>query len=284
VSWFDQVTSFLAASILLLGSLVFVLLLLWIFSGNSVLELVAPIQIARGASQQETFEPEFLPPSAEETVEFEELRLQQQLLAVTDAASRIAGTPIATLASLDQASQHIGTRELGPNDRPSPNDTADLGLRAQRWTLVFKARDVDSYARQLDHYQIELGVMGGGLAGVDYASQLSSPQPLLRHGEADHEQRLYLLWTYSSPLKQFEQVLLQRGRFASGDVVTITGREVLKFIPPELDQQLAALQLEYAAAKGYSTVEQVAKTVFTSNSRADGYQFQVTQQRYKKTR
>ena len=143
---------------------------------------------------------------------------------------------------------------------------------------------VPGAAQQLDHYEIELGLIGGGIAGLDYASSLSN-QPNLRHGDSGSEKRLYFMWSRVSPLIRFDRQLLQRAyaHAATADAVTARAerREILKFIPPALENQLAKIELEYAMARGRS-FNSIAKSVFFCESGGDGYQFVVRQQRYRK--
>jgi hypothetical protein len=57
---------------------------------------------------------------------------------------------------------------------------------------------------------------------------------------------------------------------------------MLKFIPKDLENQLAQIELEYSTSKGYPSVTQIAKTIFESKSDGGGYKFEVTSQRYRK--
>ncbi|MFK8115392.1 MAG: hypothetical protein AB8B91_24560 [Rubripirellula sp.] len=286
VSRFDEVTSFLAALILLIGSLVFVLGLLWVFAErDSDVELKSPPRLTWSSPSPQGITPEFLLPGVEETTDIQEQSMQEVVLAVTDAASEVAGSRFFSLASQTNFSPSSG----GPGDSRPPGPISDFAVvsRAERWQLMFSASQIKAYAKQLDHFEIEIGLIGGAVVGVDYASDLSSAVPKLRRGASDAERRLYFLWTQPNPLREFDLQLLRRGRFASGSLAghsaTIGQRHMLKLIPSGLENELAKLELQYAAEHGVSSVERIAKTVFTSKSTSDGYQFFVTQQRYKKT-
>jgi hypothetical protein len=93
------------------------------------------------------------------------------------------------------------------------------------------------------------------------------------------------MWSRPSPLIQFDRQLLRRAGAQLGSVSGASGpgqkREILKFIPPPLENQLAKIELEYAMARGRS-VNSIANTVFLSRSGGDGYQFVVSGQRYRK--
>lgn len=168
------------------------------------------------------------------------------------------------------------TDSEGDSDKRSAPPGGDDGEipRFQRWQLDFEARDIDSYARQLDHFAIELGLIGGEIDGIDYVSELSS-RAIVRHGDSGAEKRLYFMWNRENPLIWFDRQLLQRAG------ARVSRREILKFIPPALENQLAKIELEYAMARGRS-FNSIAKSVFFCESGGDGYQFVVRQQRYHK--
>ena len=57
---------------------------------------------------------------------------------------------------------------------------------------------------------------------------------------------------------------------------------MLKFIPKDLENQLAVIELDYAKSKGHQSVTEIAKTVFENNPDGNGYKFEVISQRYRK--
>jgi hypothetical protein len=170
-----------------------------------------------------------------------------------------------------------------PNSEPNQNDTARQrshhGARpsvddpTRRTAGVMRTSWYDRLTS--NHYGIELGLIGGSIQGVDYASKLST-RPQLRRGQSSLEKRLYFMWTRPSPLMQFDRQLLRHAG------AQLERREMLKFIPPPLENQLAKIELEYASARGHQSLEPVAKTIFTSKAEADGYHFVVSAQRDRK--
>lgn len=271
-SGFDKVTSLLAALILLLGSLALVLAIRWLFSDDPQGVVLGGHRIAWGAVKLSGDSAEFLAPQAEELVELQESGLRDSLRALTSEVSRVAGSAEINLAERT-TSPPSGESQSGGDRRLAPAAGDGSLPRFQRWELEFEARDSEAYARQLDHLGIELGLVGGGIAGLDYLSGLSG-QTVLRRGESGAEQRLYFMWTGENPLIHFDRELLERAG------VEVDRREILKFIPPLLENQLAKIELEYAMARGQS-FESIAKTVFFFESGGDGYRFVVRKQRYR---
>jgi hypothetical protein len=75
---------------------------------------------------------------------------------------------------------------------------------------------------------------------------------------------------------QYDRQLLRKA-----DVSLQGGRQMLKFIPTELENQLAQIELEYAQSKGHQAAKEIAKTIFESVADGSGYKFQVVSQRYR---
>ncbi|TWT73214.1 hypothetical protein [Allorhodopirellula solitaria] len=278
-SKFDSVSSFFMAVMLFLGVFVFMLFVVWLTMRMPVrVKPIAPIieEAAGRADNAEGFERDFEPPGAEEVEELTEPTLQDTIEAVTDAVSSVA-------ASLDtmntNASASTSGSGKGDSRPPGPEgEGEDIVPRFERWQLNFSAKNIKAYSQQLDFYKIELGSIGGGTQGVDYATNLST-RPQSRHSDdSESEKRLYFMWTTASPLKSYDIQLLGQAGIQTG------GRQILKFIPPDLENLLAHTELEYARSKGHQSVTEIAKTVFQSKPAGSGFAFEVTEQRYRTNR
>ena len=279
-TWFDSVTSLLMALMLFLGTLVSVLLVVWLLLERpSEIDEQKPVKIRWGSFNPEGLEQDFLEPGEDEVVDLTEPSMQDSLLAVTDAVSNVAAS---RRTNLINRSGRQGDKSDGDSRPPGPDGVDDLIPRFERWQLNFSAKDLDSYARQLDHYGTEIGLIGGGIQGVDYARFLSSPRPRLRHGTSSDETRLYFLWTDAGPLMRFDRQLMRRAFDSGSSNTPVENRQMLKFISQGLENQLAKLELKYARSKGHATIDSIAKTVFISTPRGEGYQFVVAAQRYRK--
>lgn len=276
VTLYDSVTSFLTALMLMIGTIVSILFLLWLIDSQPAAESFPPPSISRVSTYHPPgLERDFQVPGVREVEKLQEISIADALEAVTDAASRVAGSPIA--AESETFVNSLGENGVGDSRPPGPINS-DVGVPAfDRWQLKFRARNLRSYASQLDHFGIELGAIGGGIAGVDYATDLTSGRPGKRHGESGAESRLYFLWNASGPLLGYDRQLLA----SSG--VEIGGRQVIKFVSPGLEKRLTELELEYARAHGRQSIAEIAKTVFESEPTAGGFRFRVVAQRYRKT-
>jgi hypothetical protein len=278
-SRFDLVTSFFMALILFIGTFVTMLFIIWITSRWSFpprpIEPIIENPAGRG-DNAEGFERDFEPPGAEEVEELMEPTLQDTIEAVTDAVSSVAASLVTTDTSATATTAGTGAGDSRP---PGPEgEGEDIVPRFERWELTFTAKDVPSYATQLDFYQIELGAIGGSIQGVDVANNLAGNPQKRRIEDTASEKRLYFMWKSPSPLMQFDRQLLQK----SG--IGLQNRQMLKFIPKDLENQLAAIELEYSKSKGHPSVTEIAKTVFGSKPDGGGYKFEVVSQRYRKSR
>lgn len=272
VSLFDAVTSLLMSLMLMLGSLVMLLVMVWLLDQTPEMARSIPQpEQASATTSPDGFELDFQEPGVEEVEQLLEITLAQQLEAVTEAVSTVAASPVAV-----DTAQNVNRRgkQAGDSREPGPNNQQGVP-RFQRWQLKFEATNRASYAKQLDHFGIELAAIGGGRSGVDYASSLSST-PQLRHGASRDEKRLYFLWRQSGPLVAYDRQLLGLAG------VELSGRQLLKFIPETLENQLAAVELEYARSHGRSSSQEIATTVFLCEPIPDGYHFRVVSQRYRR--
>ena len=275
ISKFDVVTSLFLSLILFIGTFVLMLFIVWLLGGKPKPRALAPLieNPAGRGDNAEGFERDFEPPGAEEVEELLEPTLQDTIEAVTDAVSTVA----ATLDSMNtNATASTAGTGKGDSRPPGPEGEGDdIVPRFERWDLRFSAKNLRDYAGQLNFYKIELGAVGGDIQGVDVVNNLVG-NPKSRRTPSENEKRLYFMWKSPSPLMQFDRQLLQQAG------VALQSRQMLKFIPPELENQLAHTELEYAKSKGYQSVTQIAKTVFESTAGGDGYAFEVIEQRYRK--
>ncbi len=268
-SGFDLVSSFLLAVLVMLATLVMILLTLWLLAFRTAgADRLPPPRMLSGSLSPALPERDFEVPADVE---------------VTDLASPTLANLVAEVDSLSR--QVDGADQLGNGARPGTDQglLAGTGLddhgvvpASQRWELSFVAPHQAAYARQLDWHGMELGVFGGGFTGLDYASGLST-SPLARHSrDASGESRLYFSWVRRNPLAAYE-----RGLLVEAGIPT-KGRQIVKFVPAELEIRLSEIELEYAHSNGVTSRRAIGKTVFRSEPDGAGYRFIVVSQRYKR--
>jgi len=275
---FDVVTSFFMALILFIGTFTLMLFIVWLTTRKTT--VIKPIEIveenAAGRDDNaEGFERDFEPPGVEEVEELLEPTLADTIEAVTDAVSSVA----ASLDTMDtNATANSAGAGQGDSRPPGPEgEGEDIIPRFERWQLNFSAKGKQEYAKQLEFFGIELGAVGPPIQGVDYAFNLTGSPQTRRETDSTKEERLYFMWTSPSPLKRYDAALLQQA-----GVPMNAQRQMLKFIPDQLANQLYQIEMEYAQSNNNVTeVKRIKKTVFETNTAGAGYQFEVVEQRYR---
>ncbi len=277
VSPYERAVSWVVSLNLLVGLGVGLLFLFWlshviVIRGEQT-EIIRVEKIAGRGDHAAGFARDMEAPGIEELEEETEPQVEQLLEAVTDVVS----TQAAALDNVQTTmfSSNTGTG-VGDSRPPGPEGEGDdIIPRGERWEIQYNSNSSEAYSAQLDYFRIELGVVGGGQTQVDYAFNLRKSRPDSRQGAGgESEKRLYMLWS-SGTLKRFDQQFLR----AAG--ITTTNRIVMQFYPPEVENQLANIEMAYAEKNGKTSVKQIKKTVFGVRAEGNGYQFFVVSQQYR---
>lgn len=171
-----------------------------------------------------------------------------------------------------------GGRSTGSGDQlAAGRGNGGAGIpRHERWEIRFdEGRTLDEYARQLDFFGIELGVLQG-LGEVAYAYKLQQPKPETRIGNRAAEERMYMTWSRggggrdasSKRLEAADRQLLARAG------IDATGRDVLQFYPADTENQLAFYEREYRGLEAKA----IRRTRFGVRKEGASYQFFVIDQ------
>lgn len=141
--------------------------------------------------------------------------------------------------------------------------------REQRWYVRFGDRvPVEEYAKQLDYFGIELGVILPDKR-LAYVSKLSQPAPMVRYTqEGTSDDRLYMTWQggerRSADLSLFKK---------AGIDVEVTNT-IFHFYPKATEATLVQLEIDFRGRP----VSQIRRTYFTVEPNGGAYKFTVTQQ------
>lgn len=140
--------------------------------------------------------------------------------------------------------------------------------RHERWEIRFDVGStLETYARQLDSFGIELGLIGGS-DQIVYLYNLSKAKPDRRTAPATKDQRLYMTWQRGA-LRDADRQLFARAK------IPTSGKIVAQFYPAEVERQLA--EAEAAYAKQAQNVA-IRKTIFGITIDNDAFRFTVVQQ------
>ncbi len=274
VSLYDRVASWLVALLIFVGVTVFCLFVIWLTNRLSPPLVAVPIQAENLGGSPEGVLGDSLQldaPDAEEIsreAELEEPQIEQTLALVeTVVAAHLAELDDPQLSD-DPESGKAGKSE-GTGDNPALGEGGGSvgGVpRYKRWIIHYEASSLEEYARQLDFFKIELAAVGEN--GVEYASALSQARPRRRTaGRNAQENRLYMSWTEGS-LKKFDLQLLRKAG------INPQGKIILQFYPPEVEAQLAQLEVAF---RGHQP-KQIRRTYFKVQRSGSGYRFVVVDQ------
>jgi hypothetical protein len=168
----------------------------------------------------------------------------------------------------------------GRNGGTGTGDSFDDGDRrvgtpappARHWEVLFSQNTLDGYAKQLDFFRIELGVLLPG-SKIIYACNLTKSKPDIRTvaNPAASESRCYLTWR-SGEMQQADRDLLARAGVDVGNAL------VVKFLPPEVEERLVELEKSYAGADA----KRIKKTRFGVRADGAGFTFFVLEQPLKR--
>ena len=282
VSSYDRAWSWLLALLLLLGTAVFLLFMVWLSNHIHVTEITREVDLTEvgdgegggdgrpaGGTQLES------PNDSTEPVPITDTTPDMQ-----DTLTAVSETVVEQVSKLDDPSlqppKAKGDYGTGGGSGGGSGPGRGLGHgkgrpgRPQRWELrLDKGSTPENYARLLDSFGIELGVITPG-DKVVYLSKFSAGIPTKHEGPRAADKRYYFVWR-GGDFKDAELEFFRRAR------VSTEGGTIYKFLPPKVEQDL--LQLEKAFQN--KTIAEIKKTRFGILTDGAGFKFYVISQMLK---
>jgi hypothetical protein len=281
VSRYDQVSSTLVAAVIVLGVVTLMMFLVWLSSRVLWVAPAVPVTVlddvgggGSGSGPYSGGEGELQEPSSDEfgaptapPVEQSIGAIASVVAARTDDLEVLEGDTTPGSGIGHGVGTGIGD---GRGKGPGGPGTADGIPAYERWELRMSAASLDEYAKQLDFFRVELGVVGGGNPNVEYVSKLSTEKPTVRVANPKDERRLRFLHR-SGELRQADKQLATKAG------VRTDGRIVFQFYDQQMYQTLLALE---NARKGNRRIAEVRRTVFGVKAAGGRYEFYVIDQQY----
>ncbi len=275
VSRYDQVSGLLLAVILLLGVITALMFLVWLSSRLVVRRAPPALQILEdvgGGGRGDTLAPgeqfDFEEPI--EQIAADQPPVESTLESISTIVTQTQELSLAEQTGGQGSGQGSGMGD-GRGTGPGGPGTSD-GIPAwERWEIRMSAANLDTYARQLDFFGVELGVAGGGDPSVRYISNLANAKPTVRVGDPRDEKRLRFLHR-SGQLRDADRTLATKAG------VDPTGKVVFQFYTPATYQTLLTLE---NAKMGSRRIIEVRKTVFGVREENGRYEFFVISQEYR---
>ncbi len=151
------------------------------------------------------------------------------------------------------------------------DDTVDVLPPWERWEIRFSTASDDDYAKQLDHFEIELGALHRTSPDIEYARNLAKDKPPSRKGTRSTEPRLYLIHQKAAPSVTLTKSLLKKAGIPTDRCY------LAQFYPEAAYRRLLKVE---KASLGMRNLESVRKTVFAVRPRGDGFEFFVVRHRF----
>lgn len=258
VSRYDRAASMLISLLVLLGIAVLVMFIVWLTNRIFVHHEPPPVLAADLGQPDDPWggSDDIEPPAPQETDVLEE-EIDETLEAVSDAVATRA-TMMSKRVSGDGTGR--GGSGTGRGRRGS----------SRNWEVQFiKGNTLETYARQLDFFKIELGVLRPG-GKIEYANNLSARRPQVRSGATAEEKRYYLTWRRGE-LQEADRDLLRKAGIEAGR------DQIFKFLPPPVEAALVGLERTQAGGRD----DKIRMTRFGLLPEGDGYKFYVMRQTYR---
>ncbi len=276
-SAYERVASMLLALLILLGLIVFCMFIAWLGSRLFVPELPVPIPLEQvGGGISGGFVGESMPldsPTWQDVAgetDIQQPEFQQTVAAVMESvATRQADLADPNVAEVTGESRG-GTRQTGTGNRPGKGfGEGRPGIPPHmRWEIRFpEGKSLEEYARYLDFFKIELGVLGAG-SDVGLVSSLSRVPPAVRmRPRIEQAQVMFMTWRTGKLLESDKQLAQRAG-------LDTEGKTILQFFPYETEQLLLRLERDFRGVEA----GKIRKTVYQVEASADGFSYKVVDQ------
>ncbi len=270
VNSFDRTTSLLVSLLLLIGTTVTVMVIVFLFRTFRPEQEPArliPISKPRGEPIK-GYEEEIEPPGLEDAPEDVPPQLQETLKELTNAITN----KTALLANESFVADTLAGKGAGPGNKNYDGDGGEGGTDPPK-ELRFEARSDADYAAMIDFFGGELGVLDRRANKIYYASKWSQAKPILREGNPGDEKRFYFRAT-GPPLLPIEVRLARKAKIMKA------GALLLVFYPDKVAHDIYAKEQARAREFGRTKLEEIDRTVFRVEKKGRIYRFSVEDQSY----
>lgn len=268
VNSYDRASSLLVSLLVMAGTVFFALVI--IFFARQFVSMPVPVPViplAPGDLPEDRpmgVAEDIEPPGVEDAPELTEPSLMDTLNALTSTVS--SKQAILSDQALD-ASDKVG-RGSGLGDKRQPGGGGD-GLPSRE--IQFEVANLDAYAKLLDFFKIEIGVISTTDTTAHYATQLSRAKPAVRTGPRGGEKRYY--FQPRGVFANFDRQLASKAGIAG------KGQLIYHFYPQESYMMLLGIEQQHARQAGKKPAD-IELTAFQIKPKGSGFEFVVDEQLY----
>ena len=278
VTSYDKVASMLLSLLALIGLVVFCMFIAWLSTRvvppRPSIQLQRIEQVGGGISSgivgesMQLDSPTWQDVAAESDVV--EPAFQETVSAVLDAVATRQADLSDPRITEDFEVGRGGTQQIGTGNRPGyGHGPGKPGIPPhERWDIRWgEGEALMSYAKKLDFFNIELGVLGKG-SDVTTITGLATSQPKVNTiSRAERQTWLYWSWKQSARLEADLNLAQRAG-------VSTVGKKVIQFYPDMTEQLLLNLEVNFRGLQP----SQVRRTAFEVVPDGNGYAFEVVEQ------
>lgn len=273
VTTYDRSSSMLIALLILVGTVVVgILIIYWTLQLTEVTPTfpISEIPAGRGDSAEGLArDPE--PPGFEDAPELDMPQLPATLTSLAAASTKsamLADFSSNTSGEVGKGSGLGDSRAAGRGGNGAPERVP----REERWKIKYVDVDIKEYGRQLDFFDVELGVIDRKKNAIHWAKNFSGVPKTGVHTSKETRKRGLLALSFQAGnlrLKD-QQLVVKAGITARGQVV--------QFFPRKFEDQLVFIELEKAGKS--RTVNDIYRTYFEVRRKGNGYEIFVADQKY----
>jgi hypothetical protein len=271
VNAYDRTATLIIASLILVGCTVLCLTLIFFSTKKTV--TIQPIPVvpmeASSANANQGYADEPEPPGVEDAPELSDPGLETTLETLAFAAT--AKEVLLSDQTIEAGEATGKGRGLGDARMAGSggDGVVERVPRWERWKIRFEPQSEGEFARWLDYYKIEIGVLGRDNL-VHYAFNFSRGTPQTRSAEPTKESRGYTS-AADGPMPTLTDQLARKADIAK------LGNVVLLFYPFDVESVLWTMENQRAQGRNVNTIRE---TVFTVTRDGNGFGFEIIDQKF----
>ena len=215
---YDRLSSWLTTLILLVGFLVATLFLIWstsVFEFNN--NVTDPITLIEPRDDREDTEDDELDPGVEKFAEVDAPQLSETLEAVSNAVSTIRVTEQSNIG--EEAEIGKGDDNRIPSIDPDTPSIEDGIPAYKRWKIAYEVDNLQTYKKQLDFFNIQIGVAEPVGDRVFRISNVSKKPTAVQRTRAEESKSLRFSHTKARIKRWDEQICRSAGVQTAGNLM-----------------------------------------------------------------
>lgn len=261
VSKYDLVNAALIAFLVILGSLVLMMLLIWLTSGSRRASPAVFMEFPPVTSEEEGEEDDLDDPGAEDFPEVDIPQLATALEAIPDALTQVQASLDARSGSASQMGRGTG--------RGSRRGAVGVPEH-KRWVIQYESDSINSYARQLSFFQIDIGVFYKTSPRIFRLNDPAGSQQVISSSRDEEQKTLRFMHKERRMTRWDEELVKRSGISLEPDGISC------QFYPDSTRQLLRNLEGAALQTEGRE-LKNVRNTYFKIEPDGGGFAFKVVQ-------